>query len=154
MPNNKRDQKAILEDVKRLAIEYYTTTERPLGVTGEIAEFEASEKLGLQLAEARTAGYDATREVNGGLVRVQIKGRRVVGPKLYKGRVSKIDLSQSFDTVVLVLMGENYETVEIWEAPRDLVEARLKAPGSKSRNERSSLDISQFKSIAQRVWPA
>ncbi len=133
-----RTQQEVLADVKRLAAEYYLLMQRPLGVTGEIAEFEAAEKLGLELAEARTAGYDATK---------------AVGDTLYRGRVSKINLEQPFDTVILVLMNEAYEAVEIWEAPRGRIEARLTAPGSKARNERSSMGISQFKSIAERVWP-
>ena len=71
-----RRQREILAEVKRLAAEYYRVTGKPLGVTGEIAEFAASEKLGLDLADARTAGYDATRQVNGREELVQIKGRR------------------------------------------------------------------------------
>jgi hypothetical protein len=143
-----------LADVKRLAFEYYAATGRPLGVTGELAEFEAAEKLGLSLAVARTAGYDAIRGTDGRETRIQIKGRRQIGGKHYRGRVPKIDLGQPFDAVVLVLLDETYDAVEIWEAPRDRVAARLTAPGSRARNERGSMDVAQFKSIAQRVWPA
>ncbi len=149
-----RSLRAILADVKRIAVEYDKVAGRPLGITGELAEFEAADKLGLELADARTAGYDATRRVNGRTQRVQVKGRRLAaGVPLYKGRVSKIDLRHPFDSVVLVLMNEEYDAVEIWEAPRDKVEARLAAPGSKARNERGSLGIAQFKSIAEKVWP-
>ena len=149
-----RDQGYILADVKRLAAEYYRATGRPLGVTGELAEFEAARKLNLELADARTAGYDAIRRTNDRVEKVQIKGRRIKGgDSLYRGRVGKIDLKKCFDIVVLVLMNEDYEAVEIWEASRNKVETRLTAPGSKARNDRGSLDISQFKSIAKRVWP-
>lgn len=55
--------------------------------------------------------------------------------------------------MILVLMNEDYEAVEIWEASRNKVETRLTDPGSKARNDRGSLDISQFKSIAKRIWP-
>ena len=144
----------ILADVKRLAAEYYAVTGKPIGVCGELAEFEAAEKLGLELADARTAGYDAVRHVDGRIERVQVKGRRVApGKPRYNGRVPKINLKQPFDTVALVLMDTGYETVEIWEAPREAVRARLEATGSKSRNELGSMGISQFKSIARRVWP-
>ena len=152
MENPQRHPREILADVKRLAIEYYAVTGRPLGVTGELAEFEASEKLGLELAIARTTGFDATRVVNGRTVQVQIKGRRIIDGSGSNQRVSKIDLTKPFDTVVLVLMNEDYDATEIWEAPRDQVVARLTAPGSKSRNERGSMSVSQFKSIAERVW--
>ena len=150
-----RSEREILHDVKTLAIEYYERTGKPLGVTGEIAEFEAAEKLGLELAEARATGFDATRRKGRRTQTVQIKGRRILdGKPRYAGRVSKIDLSKPFDVVVLVLLDERYEVVEIWEAERDTVEARIRAPGSKARNERGSLGISQFRSIAQRVWSA
>ncbi len=54
-----RTEAEILADVKRLAVEYYELTEKPLGVTGEVAEVAAAEKLGLELAPARTEGYVA-----------------------------------------------------------------------------------------------
>lgn len=59
--NSPRDQRSILGDVRRLAQKYYASTGTPLGVTGELAEYEAAEKLDLELADARTAGYDAIR---------------------------------------------------------------------------------------------
>jgi hypothetical protein len=50
---------AILADAKRLAQEYRALTGKPLGITGEVAEFEAARILGVQLTPARQAGYDA-----------------------------------------------------------------------------------------------
>ena len=44
----------ILATVKPLAAEYYRLTGKPLGVTGEVAEYVAAETLGLVLADART----------------------------------------------------------------------------------------------------
>jgi hypothetical protein len=61
----------ILAAVKRLAVEYYRLTGKPLGVTGEVAEYVAAETLGLNLVPPRTTGYDALR----GSERIQIKGR-------------------------------------------------------------------------------
>lgn len=148
-----RSERDVLRDVKRLAIEYYELTGKPLGVTGEIAEFEAADKLDLELAPARTEGYDAVRQRGSRKFRIQIKGRRILdGKPPYQGRVSRIDLAKPFDSVALVLLDQRYETLEIWEAPRAKVEARINAPGSRARNERGSLGISQFRSIAKRVW--
>jgi len=53
--------KVILAKIKPLAAEYYRLTGKPLGVTGEIAEYIAAEKLGLRLTPARTEGHDALR---------------------------------------------------------------------------------------------
>jgi hypothetical protein len=55
-----RDQvMGILAQAKRLAQQYREVTGKPLGITGEVAEFEAARILGLELTPARTAGYDA-----------------------------------------------------------------------------------------------
>lgn len=146
-----RTKKQILHDVQALAVEYYEFTGKPLGVTGEIGEFKAAELMGLKLVAARTEGYDATRD-DGLYKRVQIKSR-VIHDDSKKGRVSKIDTSKEFDSVMLVLMHGDYEVHEIWEAGREDVCARLNEPGSKSRNERGQMGISQFVSIADKVWP-
>ena len=73
---NKDRVREILASVKPLAVEYYRLTGKPLGVTGEVAEYVAAEVLGLELAPARMAGHDATRTRPDGTVeRIQIKGR-------------------------------------------------------------------------------
>ena len=51
---------ALLADAKQLARRYYKLTQKPLGITGEVAEFEAARLLGVMLTLARHAGYDAT----------------------------------------------------------------------------------------------
>jgi hypothetical protein len=57
----------ILAAVKPLAAEYYQLTGKPLGVTGEVAEYVAAEILGLELVPPRTRGYDAIRHTSAGL---------------------------------------------------------------------------------------
>jgi hypothetical protein len=147
-------KKQILREVKRLSCEYYQLTQKPLGVTGEVAEYEAAQKLGLNLTAARNPGFDACQEVGPKVIRYQIKGRVVSPTKKYLGRVPKIVRTARFDRVLLVLLDKaNLDAIEIWEAPRRKVLARLERPGSKARNERGQMGISQFKSIANLVWP-
>lgn len=147
-----RSLRDVLTDITNLAVEYYELTGRPLGVTGEIAECTACATFDMELAPARSAGFDAIHARDGGMRKVQIKGRWKKDGKKW-GRVPRIDIAKDFDTVMLVLMHKRYEPFEIWEAPREKVIARLSHRGSKSRNERGSMDVSQFKSIAERVWP-
>ena len=152
--SNKTKLKQILRDAKRLSCEYYELTQKPLGVTGEVAEYEAAQKLHLNLTTARNPGFDASSRVGGKVVHYQIKGRAVSASKKYKGRVPKIVRAAKFDMVLLVLLDKsNLDAIEIWQASRRKVLARLKKPGSKARNERGQMGISQFKSIADRVWP-
>ena len=83
-----RTVKVLLREVKALAVEYYQMTGKPLGVTGEIAEFEVAEKLNLELAEARSPGYDAIRRKGRLEEKIQIKGRWKRDGKKW-GRVSR-----------------------------------------------------------------
>ena len=49
-----RKIETILKEVKPLAVEYHDVTGKPLGVTGEISEFEAARLLDLELLAARS----------------------------------------------------------------------------------------------------
>ncbi|EAQ35973.1 hypothetical protein NB311A_01335 [Nitrobacter sp. Nb-311A] len=143
----------LLKEAKRIAREYYHLTKKPLGVTGEVAEYEAAEKLGLTLEMARTPAFDAFRDVGGCRERYQIKGRTVSSNDRRRGRVPKI-VDGQFDAVLLVLPDKaTLETLEIWQADRPRIIERLDTPGSRARNERRSMAISQFVSIAEKVWP-
>ncbi|QEN84759.1 hypothetical protein FZC33_00245 [Labrys sp. KNU-23] len=144
----------ILAAVKPLAAEYYRLTGKPLGVTGEVAEYVAAETLGLELAVARTSGYDAIRQTLDGPQRVQIKGRACGEDAKPSQRISRIKLDATCDTVLLVLLDDQtLEPREMWEAPFPAVVERLARPGSKSR-ERGALGVAEFKRVAQRIWPS
>jgi hypothetical protein len=138
---------------KRLGREYYELTGRPLGVTSEIAEYEAARLLGLILAPVRQTGYDATRKTRKGVQHFQIKARRVLPTSKRGQRVGSINLTKRWDAVLLVLLDKDFEVTTIHEADRAKVTYALTKPGSKSRNERGALSVSQFIAIATQVWP-
>jgi hypothetical protein len=143
----------ILAQVKTLAAEYYRLTGKPLGVTGEVAEYVAAELLGLELAPARTAGYDATRQSACGLERIQIKGRAYGADAKLGQRMGALKRGADCDTVLLVLLDNlTLDPRELWEAPYADVIGLLDRPGSKAR-DRGALGVSTFKTIARRVWP-
>lgn len=141
----------LIEQAKALAREYKLATGRPLGITGEVAEYEAVRLLGLDICQVRQAGYDATCE-SGPHRRVQIKGRSLSQGQ--SGRLGKIDLNREWDSVIVVLLDEHYTPVSIHEAPRSAVDAALTKPGSISRNKRGQLGVSQFLRIANVRWSA
>ena len=145
--------KDLLNKAKELAKKYKNLTGKPLGITGEIAEFIAADLFNLELAEARQSGYDGVYYVNGNEIKVQIKGRSL--PEKYNpgARIGNIRLDHDWDTVMLVIMNEALEPVEVYEANRKSITEALLKPGSKARNERGSLGISKFKSIGTKIWP-
>jgi len=143
----------VLKQAKRLAQTYRALTGKPLGVTGEVAEYEAARLLkGVTLAPARTPGYDATEELNGVKRKLQIKGRCVLPGCKPGQRIGSIDIAKEFDAVLLVILDENFNANAIYEAPRQAVIDALTAPGSKSRNERGALAIAKFRAISTLRW--
>ncbi|SRR5258708_6486486 len=142
----------ILGEAKRLGQEYYALTGQPLGITGEVAEYEAARILGVELTPARQAGYDAIEHSNKLIRRLQIKGRCLLPNCKPSQRLGSIDVTKDWDAVLVVLLDENFNATEMHEAERAAVLAALSAPGSKARNERGQLGVSKFKAIGKLRW--
>jgi hypothetical protein len=142
----------LLREVKLLAREYYELTEKPLGVTGEVAEYEAARILKIKLSPARQSGYDAIRKAKGKSELLQIKGRRLTPSSKAGQRVGAIKLEKEWDVVLLVLLDEHFGPTHIYEADRPALTKALTAPGSKARNERGQLSVSKFKAIGSLIW--
>lgn len=145
-----KELQEILAAAKDVAVRFRKLTGKPLGITGEIAEFTAAKLLDLKLAEARQAGYDATDRAGR---KVQIKGRCLPEKPGPGQRLGSIRLDHEWDSVLLVLLDDSFEVIEMWEAERQSVEKAILAPGSKARNERGALAVTKFKSIGKKVWP-
>jgi hypothetical protein len=144
---------SLLKRAKRIAKQYRRLTGRPLGITGEVAEVAAVEALKLKMAPVRQDGFDATRRRGSKLERLQIKGRCILDPSKPGGRAPSIKFNHPWDVVLLVLLDQDLELTEIYEARRRAVKRFLTKPGSKARNERGSMAVEQFKRIGKRVWP-
>lgn len=142
----------LLREAKALARRYYHATGKPLGVTGEVAEYEAHRLLGVALADVRQPGYDATAERSDRTVRYQIKGRCFPARHRAGQRVGSLSLEKEWDAVLLVLLDLDFETREIWEATRVDLAPLLTAPGSKARTERGQLGVNQFTRVGRCVW--
>ena len=67
-------------------------------------------------------------------------------------RLGSIDVKKEWDAVLLVLLDEDFETLEIYEARRVPIVEALSKPGSIARNKRGALAVSKFKSIAELRW--
>jgi len=142
----------ILRKAKRLAQRYRDLTGKPLGITGEVAEYEAARILGVKLAPARNTGFDATERKKGSIRRLQIKSRCLLKNCKPGQRLGRIDIEKDFDAVLMVLLDENFDATAIYEAEREAVIKAIMEPGSKSRNERWALGVNKFKAIGKVRW--
>jgi len=142
----------LISEARRLAAEYRKTTGKPLGISGEIAEFDAADKLDLEICQERSAGYDAIGKGDREGKRVQIKGRAVFDEKKSGQRVGQLKIDQEWDLVVLVIMDENYDAIEIFEADKAAIIEAVNENKSSNRNKRGAMSLAKFKIISNLVW--
>src|SRR2546425_10995923 len=112
--NSIRSVMEVLRDAKRPAQEYRNLTGKPLGVTGEVAEYEAARLLNLDLTPACNAGYDATEIALGIKRRLQIKSRCILEDSKRSQMTGSIDITKEGDAVLLVLLDHRLEAFEIY----------------------------------------
>ncbi len=136
----------LFKQVKILAKEYYELTGKPLGVTGEVGEFEAARLLGVQLCGPRQPGHDGLRLSENGQCQLSIKSVRFPPSREASWRIGTIDLEAQWDAVLMVLLDLDFEPREIWEADRAALTALL---GSR---ERTDPKVREFKKIGKCVW--
>jgi hypothetical protein len=152
MPRRHHPIISLLRTAKDIARRYRQLTGKPLGITGEVAEYEAARLLNLELTPARQAGYDAMERKGRKLRRLQIKGR-CLPPGCKPGqRLGSIRLEHEWDAVLMVILDERFDAVEIYEADRAAIAAALSAPGSKARNVRGALSVTKFRTIGTLRW--
>ena len=142
----------VVDQARKLAVRYYALTGRPLGITGEVGEYEACRLLALKIAPARECGYDAL-DARGRRIQIKARsvptGRKAIGSQM----LGSIDLAGPWDAVVLVLLDGRLQPTAVYEAEREAVTAALTAPGSKARNDRGALSIGKFRNIGKKLWP-
>lgn len=142
----------LISEARRIAAEYRRTTGKPLGISAEIANHDACTFLQLEPHDD-AIGYDAIglRGAREG-ERFQIKGRAIFDEKKGGQRLGQIKTEQEWDIILLVLMDEEFETTEIYEASRDNILDDLDEAGESSRSKRGAMSVARFKRLAHLVW--
>lgn len=142
----------LMAQTRKLAADYRRATGQPLPVTAEIANYDVARLLDLEVIQPPPGGYDAI-----GLSgqwkdkKVQIKGRAIFDEKKSGQRIGQLKLEQEWDTIVLVIMDDNYEPVEIFAADREeILESVDEQQGNRSK--RGAMSVAKFKIISTLVW--
>ena len=140
----------LITETRRLAAEFRRSTGQALPVSGEIARHDAARLLGLSVCETRTGGVDAIGTGQREGQRVQIKSRVVTNEKKSSARIGQLNPNGEWDTLLLVIMDEDYEPCEIYEATKEEIANALSE--SSSRKNRGALSVAKFKNISWLVW--
>lgn len=143
---------ALIAQTRRLAAQFRAATGRPLPVSAEIAQYDASRLLELDPVPCGTGGYDAIGRGARAGRRIQIKGRVVPTEGGAAHRIGQLKLDQAWDTLMLVLMDEQFEPCYIYEAERATIEAWLNGSQGRRRNKRGAMSVARFKNIARLAW--
>ncbi len=145
---------ALLEQARAIAVKYHALTGKPLGITGEVGEYEAARILGLELKDAREPGCDAV-DRNGRTYQVKTRAIKK-GRPVSSQRIGIIDISKPWDAALLVLLDDTLNPTEILEASREKILSVVKPKGSapKTRIEGGALTVSKFRQLAggKSVW--
>lgn len=142
----------LIGEARHLAAEYRKATGQSLGITAEIARHDVARLLDLVLVPDQTSGgYDAVGTGRWAGKRIQIKGRAIFDEAKAGQRIGQLKTHQPWDLVMLLLMDENFEPVEIYEAERDEIFAYLNTSDSK-RSKRGAMSVARFKIIGRLVW--
>lgn len=141
----------LIAQARILAAEYRETMGKPLpGISNEIAEHDAMRLLNLQPKPEGAVGYDAVDPARNNL-RIQIKSRAVFDEKKSNQRLGQLNVNHEWDSVILVIMNDQYMPIEIYEAYRDDLEEHM-YESSSSRAKRGALSLGKFKKIARLIW--
>jgi len=142
----------LMTQTRKLAADYRRATGQPLPLTGEIANFDAANILDLELLQPSPGGYDAVgRGSDREGLRYQIKGRAIFDDSKGGHRIGQLKLEQEWDVVLLVLLDEDYEAFEIYEADRTTILEAMEESGG-SRGKRGAMSVARFRNIARLVW--
>ncbi|MES9826773.1 MAG: hypothetical protein ABW201_00735 [Candidatus Thiodiazotropha sp.] len=141
----------LIAQARVLAAEYRRTMGKPLpGISNEIAEYDAVKLLRLEPKPTGEGGYDAVDPKRGGK-QIQIKSRTILDESKSGQRIGQLKLDKDWDSVVLVLMDEDYEPYEIYEAERDDI-IEYVGKSSSNRAKRGAMSVARFKIIGHLAW--
>lgn len=143
----------LISEARRLAAEFRRTTGKALpGVSGEIAEHDAVRLMDLELCKDKRGGYDAIGRGSRDGKRIQIKARVIFDEDKAGQRVGQLKLDQEWDSVLLVIMDENYDPCEIYQAERDDILDAMEESAGSARKKRGAMTVARFKIISRLVW--
>lgn len=147
------DVDKLMHEARKLAATYRRATGQALGISNEIATHDVIRLMKLVPAEPGAGGYDAIGTGAREGKYIQIKGRTIFSDAKSTQRVGQLKLEQDWDSVMLILMNEDYEAQAIYEADREAIIAATEE-GSEKRAKRGAMSVAKFKAIGQQVWSA
>jgi len=145
------DVDKLMLQARKLAADYRRATGKPLGISNEIAVHDVIRLMKLVPAEPGAGGYDAIGTGSREGRYIQIKGRTIFDDSKGGERIGQVKMDQEWDSIMLIIMDEDYEPSEIFEATREAIIEAM-ADISPKRAKKGALSVARFKAIGEIVW--
>ena len=142
----------LMDQTRKLAKDYRQAMGKPLAVSNELAVYDAARLLNLRIAEDVEGGYDAIGMVGRREgVRYQIKARTIFNEDKSGQRVGQLKTDKIWDSVMLIIMDENYLPQEIYEVDRETLMSVMDEDKNSKRAKRGAMSVAKFKIISELV---
>jgi hypothetical protein len=142
----------LMAETRRIATQYRANTGQTLPVSAELGRYDARKLLQLDLPTKPMRGIDfiATTGPFANKL-VQVKSRVIFDEDRKGYRIGQLNLDASWEIVVLVLYGEDYQPFAIYATSKEEVIAAIEHRSSLHR-QRGLMSLAKFKAISTLVW--
>jgi hypothetical protein len=142
----------LMEQTRKLAAEYYQTTQQTLPISAELARYDAMRLLSLVEPAVATVGVDAVGSGQLQDKRIQIKGRVIFDESKSHYRIGQLKTEGQWELLLLVLFNANYEVMAIHGCSRDLISEALQDKNNPKRSKRGAMSVARFRAIGKLLW--
>ena len=146
------DMDKLYKETRSIAARFRHTMGKNIGgITSELSAYDAARLMGLELCSEQEFGYNAVGVKHAPGKKVLIKGRAIFKDQKSRQRVGQLSLNKDWDLMMLVLLDDNFEPQEIFEATREDVVEALDSK-DKSKDRKGAMSVAKFKAISQLAW--
>lgn len=138
----------LIDETRRLAVLFRANTGKTLPIGSEIAKFDAEKFLPLTPLNVPKRGVDFMGIDSWQGKNIQLKSRIIFDEGKTHYRLGKMDLSDSWDLLVLILYANDYNPFDILVATKDEIQSLF--PDEKEKEV--TMSLAKFKTVAQSIW--
>ncbi|MBV1915735.1 MAG: hypothetical protein KUG72_10145 [Pseudomonadales bacterium] len=139
----------LMEETRRVAAEFRKATGQTLPVGPELARFDAIRLLNLDSPPEGLSGVDA---ISSDDLCYQIKNRVVFDDSKGGHRIGQLNFDGDWNVLLLVLLDEEYNTVEIYQMDRDTAVEAVDELKNDTRKKRGPISVAKFKALGNLAW--
>lgn len=136
----------LMEQTRKLAVEYKLKTGQTLPISSELANFDVQKLFQFQAPNPPEQSIDFLGAPLATPQKIQLKSR-VMFDHSKNYRIGQFNLSANWDYILLALYDDQYQLTEIYGLEREVLCDEIDV-----ENKRGAISIKKFKAIGQLLW--